>query len=116
MKKYQVICMSFDGDIKTEKPTFNSINEAWGHAVSIKLKKCLQWYFHPFCFVIDKKSIADAPVPLVNMGTKESIFKFMINKRVKTVQKMFLKASKIPEAEGMGIDEFSVLVYRMFGK
>jgi len=44
---YKIICMSFDGDYQTEKPEFDTIEEAWEYSNDLGSK----WYFYPFHFV-----------------------------------------------------------------
>jgi len=90
--KNQVICMSFDGEFKRERPEFESIEDAWEYANDLGSK----WYFYPFYFVVRGQTIRAAGYGL----------EVMENRRIKTVAGIFNAASKQPEAEDMDVDSF----------
>jgi len=92
INKYQLICMSFDGDYVTERPKFESIDDAWEHSCNLGSK----WYFYPFHFVIVNSTIKDTPDGL----------QYFINKRIKTIKKIFNQLSKKPELEGYDSNQF----------
>ena len=89
---YQVMCMAFDGEYVTERPEFESIEDAWEYANDLGSK----WYFYPFHFVIKNKTIKDSPCNL----------EYFNNKRIKTIQKIFNQTSKKPELQNVNADEF----------
>ena len=92
MKKYQIICMSFDGEYQREYPEFETIEQAWDYANDLGSK----WFFYPFCFVISGNVIVDTPELLTNMKRKH----------IKTIQKIFNQLSKEPEMQGVDAEEF----------
>ena len=77
MKKYCLICMSFDGEYITEGSKFDSVQSAWDRSNDMGSR----WHFYPFHFVTTGKTIVDAPEPMQHL----------IGKRVKTVQSHFAK-------------------------
>ena len=77
MKKYFVICMSFDGQYQREYPLFNSIPEASEYASNLGSK----WYFYPYTFICSGKSITEAGYGLEHFE----------GKRITTIQKIFKK-------------------------
>jgi hypothetical protein len=93
MNHYQLIQMSFDGDYTNDHCNFDTIEDAWRYSQD----QGSRWYFYPFHFVVKDKTIKDAPYPL----------NWAVNKRIKTVSKLFYQASLKPENLGMGPDEFS---------
>lgn len=87
-KQYQLICMSFDGEYKTEAPLFDEIKQAWDYANDIGSK----WFFYPFCFVTNaRKTIVDSP----------DVLCFFNGVRIKTVSKIFKAESLKPETKGL---------------
>lgn len=90
--KYQLICMSFDGEYKRESFEFDSIEETWEYSNDMGSK----WYFYPFHFVVRGDTIKDAPY---------DIRKFC-GKRIKTVQKIFKKLNEKESMQGVGGEEF----------
>ena len=92
--KYQLLCMSFDGNYIIEKPKFETIEKAWEYNDDIGSK----WYFYPYRFVFTGKTIKD---------TDERI-SCLIGRRIKTVQKVFEKAHKFCEKNKIvcGTEEF----------
>ena len=98
-KKYNVICMSFDGEYKTEQFESPTIQEAWNRANDLGSK----WHFYPFYFVVSEsgKTVIDAPdFPL----------DFLKGKKVKTVQAFFERVSKLEEAKNADCEKFSFLL------
>lgn|SRR6056300_926710 len=91
-KKYQLICMAFDGDYVTERFKFESIEDAWEYSNDLGSK----WYFYPFHFVVANQTIRDTPDQL----------RYFNNKRIKTIKKIFNQLSKKPELIGADVDNF----------
>ena len=77
---YQLICMSFDGDYVTERPEFESIEDAWEYSNDLGSK----WYFYPFHFVIKDVTIKDTPIHLDILLTNESQLLKKLFKRLST--------------------------------
>ena len=98
MKKYRLICMSFDGEYKKESPVFDSIDEAWTYSNNLGSK----WYFYPFHFVTTEsyKTIRSA-------GTFLESYEGI---RTDTVSKIFFKHSQKPEMENADIEYFAITV------
>lgn len=94
MEKYKLICMSFDGEYKEEKPEFESIDEAWEYSNHIGSR----WYFYPFHFVIRRQTIKAAG----------SFLEWTESKRIETIQKAFLKQSNKPGMEGADEEKFAL--------
>lgn len=92
--KYKVMVMAFDGDIKIERPEFDTVDDAAGYANNLGSK----WWFFPFEFIITEteKTVVKAPDRL----------EFLEDKRIKTVQKLFNQIATDPEMEGADVDEF----------
>ena len=90
--KYQLICMSFDGEYQTERPEFKSIDDAWEYANDLGSK----WYFYPFHFVVVNKTIKDTPIHL----------EYFIDKRIKTVCGVFNRLSKKEKLKACDPDQF----------
>jgi hypothetical protein len=84
--------MSFDGEFVIEDSEFESINDAWIYSDDLGSK----WYFYPFHFVIKNKTIKDTPEQL----------QYFINKRIKTIKKIFNKVSKKPELLNADVNDF----------
>lgn len=95
--KYQLLCMSFDGDYVIERPEFESIEKAWEYNDDIGSK----WYFYPFRFVIRGKSIKD---------TDERISS-LIGKRIKTVQRAFERTFKYCSERDMTLTPDDYITY-----
>ena len=93
MKKYELICMSFDGDYVSDNFEFDTIDDAWEYSNNMGSR----WHFYPFHFVIRSKTVKDAPFPL-------DIF---TNKRVATAVKAFERTAKLDEAQNMTCEEFA---------
>lgn len=100
MPKYNLICMSFDGEYQRERVNGDSLEDVWKFSDELGSK----WYFYPFHFAVTEsfKTIVEAPYPL----------EFLQGKRVRTVQKYFKAVSKLEENENVGIDEFILSCYR----
>ena len=90
--KYNLICMAFDGDYVIERPEFESIDKAWEYSNDLGSK----WYFYPFHFVIVNKTIRDTPDNL----------EYFINKRIKTISRIFKQLSAKDELQGADVDQF----------
>jgi len=91
---YKLICMAFDGDYQTERPEFESVEDAREYSGDLGSK----WYFYPFHFVVSAsgKTIVDASFPL-------DVLK---GKRVSTVAKLFENFAKEESAQGMDVEQF----------
>jgi hypothetical protein len=94
--KYQLICMSFDGEYQRERPEFDTIEKAWEYENDLGSK----WYFYPFHFVVSKETIRSSPWPL----------DFLEGKRIKTASNLFEAHSNNPENEGMDAEEFALSI------
>lgn len=83
--KYQLICMSFDGDYQVEGNDFESVQAAWDRSSDMGSR----WYFYPFHFVMTEsgKTVKDAPEPLQHL----------IGYRIGHLVKHFQETSKQPE-------------------
>ena len=92
MKKFKLICMSFDGDYVSDNFDFDSIDDAWEYSCNLGSR----WYFYPFHFVIKGVTIKDTPDQL----------RYFNNKRIKTIKKKFNQLSKKPELIGADVDDF----------
>lgn len=92
MKKYKLICMSFDGEYQTERPEFDTVEDAWDYSNNLGSK----WYFYPFNFVILNKTIIDTP---------DNLNRFK-NKRIKTTARVFKKLSDNPLMGNADINDF----------
>ena len=101
--KYQVCCMSSDGEIQIERPLFDTLGAAWEYSGDLGSK----WYFYPFHFVVTEthKTIVDAPWGL----------EWARKKRLRTIQHRFLVISKIPEAHAVDADSFLNLLLEAYG-
>lgn len=96
MKRYNVICMSFDGEFKRERPMFDDIEKAWEYSSNLGSK----WYFYPFHFVATEKTIIDSPEPL----------EWIRGKRIKTIQKIFNQHSQKDITQGMDVETFMLTI------
>lgn len=94
--KYQIICMSFDGEFKRESFKFDTIDEAWEYSNDLGSK----WFFYPFHFVVSDEKIVDT----------FEFFENFKNKKITTIQKIFLKVSKTKKAQNVDCDKFCFLV------
>jgi hypothetical protein len=94
LMKYKVMVMSFDGETQTERPVFGNTRDAWEYAGDLGSK----WFFYPFTYVVTEsgKTIVEAPHGL----------KHFEGKRVKTIQKMFKRASTHTEMQDADVDIF----------
>lgn len=86
--------MAFDGEYQTERPVFDSIEDAWEYSNDLGSK----WFFYPFHFVVTEsgKTIVDAPREI-------AVCK---GRRVSTVATIFENHSKNPELFNAGVDDF----------
>ena len=98
MTKYNVICMSFDGEYQRERFDADSVDDAWNYADDLGSK----WYFYPFYFVTTEscKTVKGAVYPLT----------CFVGKRVNTVSKIFEKLSAMPEAQNLDVESFAYYV------
>ena len=100
--KYKLICMSFDGDYKTETPyhedAFTDIESAWEHSGDMGSR----WYFYPFHFVVTESGTTI-------VGPPDDLRRFK-GMRVRTVAREFNRFAAMPEAQNMGPEEFSCLI------
>ena len=97
----KLLLMGFDGETKTERPIFETVEDTWEYAIDLGSR----WYFYPFYFVVSDsgQTIQDAGFPLDRF----------IGKRVKTVSNIFNKTNKKlikNDQENVGVDEFSFIV------
>ncbi len=90
----KVICMSFDGEFQTDRPSFDSTSDAWDYANNLGSK----WYFYPFVFVVSEsgKTVIDSADGLG----------FFNGRRVSTVARVIREAAAKPENQKIGLDEF----------
>ena len=102
MKKPKLVCMAFDGDTQTERPVFESTDEAWEYADELGSK----WYFYPFHFVITEsgKTIRETPDGL----------EFLSGRRLSAVVGMFSETAALPEAQNVGVWEFQRLIQERY--
>lgn len=109
MSKYNLLCMSFDGDfvIETNRgEPFDSISEAWAHSNDMGSR----WYFYPFHFVVTESrlTIADVPEP-------SWLFDWITNKRVKTISAIFKTVSDKSETQGLDYTTFPLALLDHIG-
>ncbi len=97
-EKVKLICMSFDGEYQIERPTFDSIGEAWNYSNDLGSK----WFFYPFHFVTTAsgKTIKDTPEMLEHLK----------GLRVKSLANHFAEVCKTPEAINADCEAFMFLV------
>ena len=101
--KYQLICMSFNGEYQKENPKFNTIDGAWEYGNDIGSK----WFFYPFYFVVSGTRIISAP----------DFAKRLEGKYIKTAQKIFEYTSELPKCKDMGADSFALEIHkRLFNR
>lgn len=92
MKKYQIICMAYDGEYQRERPEFETIDDAWDYSNDLGPK----WIFYPFHFVVSGNRIVDTNDMLERMKRKQ----------IKTIQKTFNYLSKMPEMQGADMEDY----------
>lgn len=94
---FKLMCMSFDGEYKIERPTFETVERALDYSNDLGSK----WFFFPFHFVVTATglTVKDAP----------DLLQQFCNRRVKTVQREFKIASELPELAG--VDEETFMLY-----
>ena len=90
--------MSFDGEYKTNRPEFESIEKTWEYSNDLGST----WFFYPFHFVTSKsgKTIKDAPEP----------FTHLVGSRTKTLAGCFERFCNTEEAQEMGVEQFAYAV------
>lgn len=98
MKRYKLVVMSFDGDIQTERPDFETIEQAWNYSNNLGSK----WYFYPFHFVTTAsgKTVADAPQGFENLK----------GERMNYVRKCFKQAADKPENADADVESWEFKV------
>ena len=96
--KCKLICMSFDGEYKTERPEFDDLDDAWEYSNDLGSK----WYFYPFRFVVTAsgKTIKEAPFPLDHLK----------GQRVARVAKCFAEFAKTEESASMDVEQYAFAV------
>lgn len=92
---YKLICMSFDGDHITERPEFESIEDAWEYSNDLGSK----WYFYPFHFVVTGSGLTVADPP--------HLLEFLKGRRVKTVARLFAQHAQDPEMLNADCEAFA---------
>ena len=99
----RLICMSFDGEFKAERPVFESAQDAWEYSNDLGSK----WYFYPFHFVVTDSliTVIEAPLP---WGIE------LDGKRVSTVQRMMKEHSKREDMQDEGVDVFWLTLQEEF--
>ena len=99
--KRKIICMSFDGEYQTERPTFDTVDAAWIYSNDLGSK----WFFYPFHFVVSEsgKTIIDAP----------ELLDALKGKRVKTVSNIFEKISRRDDMQNADVEQFAIAVYSL---
>ena len=104
MKNLKLICMGFDGEFKTERPDFQTTEQAWEYSGDLGSK----WYFYPFHFVVTEslKTIVAAPDRMEEL----------VGRRLKTVVKLFATVQVLPEAVNADSEVFLALVMNYFLK
>jgi len=98
MKKYQLCCMSFDGETKIERPEFDNEKDAWEYNNDMGSK----WFFYPFRFLVNlsHKTI---------IGTCDCL-PLALGKRLKTVQRIFKQYSEKSEMQDVDPESFALEV------
>lgn len=97
IKRFNLICVSFNGEYVKEREGFETIKQAWEHSNEMGSR----WFFFPFHFVTTEQTIKDAPPPL----------EWTVGKRIKTILKRFKETSQQPEAqEVLDAYEFALLL------
>lgn len=96
----RVICMSFDGTFKTERPIFTEVADALEYASDLGSK----WYFYPWHFIVSDstKTIVHSPHGMAAWD----------GKRTATVVKAFNALyTKMKEAkEEAGVDKYHFML------
>lgn len=90
----KLICMAFDGDYQSERPSFETEQEGWEYADDIGSK----WFFYPFCFLVSESGLTIVAAP--------EHLEWTVGKRVATVSRIFESCSKLKEAQGMEATAF----------
>lgn len=94
---YQVMCMSFDGEIKIETPGFKTIEEAADYDNNLGSK----WFFYPFHFIVSGKTIRDC----------DNRLSCLKGKRIKTVQNIYKAANDFCLKNNITCDPEEFLLY-----
>jgi len=101
MRKYNLLCMGFDGDFQIEDnrgESFDSIEDAWERDNDMGSR----WHFYPFRFVVTESNltIADSPDP-------SWLYGWATRRRVKTIAAIFNAVSEMPENKNMDSEAFA---------
>ena len=94
MKKYQLICMSFDGDFKRETPKFEYVDETWEYSNDLGSK----WFFYPFHFVVSGNKIIQCGHPMLD---------FTEGKKLPTIARLFKEQSTKEFTQNMDAEEYA---------
>jgi len=92
MKKYQLICMSFDGDYVREDPKFETIDQSWEYSNNLGSK----WFFYPFPFIVSGETVRGSLEPCEHFN----------GRRIKSLSRVFKYTSMLPEAQNMQTDDY----------
>ena len=76
MRKYELVCMSFDGEYITDSK-HETIEEACNASGNIGSK----WFFYPFHFILSGSKIIDTGCGLVRMSDKKPFMELMFKGR-----------------------------------
>lgn len=100
MEKYQLICMTFDGDF------VNDFKGTIKECENVSADMGSKWYFYPFHFIVTEKgTVMSAGGSLVNMKTKEYYMdRLFLKRNIKTIQKKFKEAQKFLKSESIEVD------------
>ena len=104
MNKYNLICMTFDGDyviehnIFSKDGTFDSIDAAWRRAGDMGSR----WYFYPFYFVTGESSVRIVDV--------SDSLDFTVGKSIKTVKRFFKMVSELPTSKNLNPEQYISLL------
>ena len=102
MKNLKLICMGFDGEFQTERPDFQTVEEAWEYANDLGSK----WFFYPFSFVVTESMLTIVGAP--------DRMEELVGRRLTTIVKLFATVQALPEAENANSEVFLGLVMRYF--
>lgn len=100
--KYNLICMSFDGDYVTERFMCDTIEQTWNESGDMGSR----WFFFPFHFVV-----TESGKTIVDSGDR---LEFFNRKKLNTVKNIFNKVSSQEEMDGADCDLFVEELYNIF--
>ena len=106
--KYTLICIAFDGEYK--KDFTGTMEECINQSANMGSK----WYFYPFHFIINERDvIKETGGGLIDMKTKESyLSKLFLNRKLKTVIKVFQKTVNYKEAIGFDPNDYEWFMHQ----